>query len=108
MHIVILRCVTRGLSVGIIFSFHAGVLVCPIICPVNPGELKTTTQYASKSLSGSYVSFISFTGRKSLGDTKGRTKISRCNSCQNFMLYKVSQKNIGLKKCYMSQKALII
>lgn len=69
-----------SLSAGIIFSFHAGVLVCPIICPVNPAEPKTTTQYASKSLLGPYFPFISVVGRKSLGDTKGRTKIPRCIS----------------------------
>jgi len=72
-----------SLSVGIIFSFHAGVPVCPIICPVNPAEPKTTTQYASKSLSGPYFPFISFVGRKSLGDTKGRGKIPRCTSSKS-------------------------
>jgi hypothetical protein len=72
-----------SLSVGIIFSFHAGVPVCPIICPVNPAEPKTTTQYASKSLSGPCFPFISFVGRKSLGDTKGRGKIPRCTSSKS-------------------------
>lgn len=99
MHIVILRCVMRGtavLSAGIIFSFHAGVLVCPIICPVNPAEPKTTTQYASKSLLGPRFSFISVVGRKSLGDTEGRTKIPRCTSSK-LRVVQGAARNIGMR-----------
>jgi len=78
-----------SLSVGIIFSFHAGVPVCPIICPVNPAEPKTTTQYASKSLSGPYFPFISFVGRKSLGDTKGHVEKFHDVPRQNLMLHRL-------------------
>lgn len=95
MHIVILRCVMRAtavLSTGIIFSFHAGVLLCPIICPVNPAEPKTTTQYASKSLSGP-LAFLLFLSSQDVSHSVTLRDVQKFHGVprQNSVLYRAPQ-----------------